>query len=81
MPYMLDDWHVEDSLFIVLEEDFKLFAGSVEPIASEPKLTKGQTFLQQDLPTRGGERGTGIEDIAGPLVSTTRCPRRSQEGE
>ena len=54
MPYMLDDRHVEDSLFIVLEEDFKLFAGSVEPIASEPKLTKGQRFPEQDLPTRGG---------------------------
>ena len=50
MPYMLDDRHIEDSLFIVLEEDFRLFANSVEPIASEPKLTKGQTFLQQDLP-------------------------------
>ena len=41
MPYMLDDRHVEDSLFIVLEEDLRLFANSVEPIASEPKLTKG----------------------------------------
>ena len=47
LPYMLDDRHIDDSLFIVLEEDFKLWPGKGEPIASQPKLTESQQFLQR----------------------------------
>ena len=60
---MLDDRHIEDSLFIVLEEDFKLFAESVEPIASEPQLAKSQTSLQQDLPFEPAPRGTVAQEM------------------
>ena len=36
---MLDERHVEDTLFIVLEEDFRFERGG-EPIAPDPKLKK-----------------------------------------
>ena len=50
VPYMLDERHVEDTLFIVVEEDFRFFdEGQGEPIAPEPKLKASQAFLQSAL--------------------------------
>ena len=40
MPYMLDERHVEDTLFIVLEEDFRFCKEGGEPIAPDPELKK-----------------------------------------
>ena len=51
LPYMLDDRHIDDTLFIVLEEDFSLFEGKEEPIASMPKLTESQKYLQEVTPS------------------------------
>ena len=50
MPYILDDRHIDDTLFLVFEEDAKLFSGKGEPIASKPRLTKSQKYLVEELP-------------------------------
>ena len=50
MPYILDDRHIDDTLFLVFEEDTQLFRGKGEPIASKPRLTKSQEWFQEELP-------------------------------
>ena len=40
LPYILDERHVEDTLFIVLEEDFRFCKEGGEPIAPDPALKK-----------------------------------------
>ena len=50
LPYILGERHVEDTLFIVVEEDFRFFdEGQGEPIAPEPKLKASQAVLQSAL--------------------------------
>ena len=47
LPYILDERHVKDTFFIVVEEDFIFFdEGQGEPIAPKPTLTPSQAFLQ-----------------------------------
>ena len=45
LPYIQDLRHVPDTLFIVLEESFRLFPGDGEPIAPDPAPTSAQSFL------------------------------------
>ena len=45
LPYILDDRHIDDTLFLVFEEDAQLFRGKGEPIASKPRLTKSQKMV------------------------------------
>ena len=50
VPYMLDERHVEDTLFIVVEEDFRFFNEEQgEPIAPKLELKASQSFLQSAL--------------------------------
>ena len=50
MPYILDERHVEDTLFLVVEEDFRFFDQEGEPIAPEPQLGKSQQWMAKDIP-------------------------------
>ena len=50
MPYMLDERHPEDTLFLVVEEDFRFFDEEGEPIAPEPQLGKSQQWMAKDIP-------------------------------
>ena len=46
LPYILDDRHVEDTLFIVCEEDFRFFEEKRPGEEPRPKLQASQAFLQ-----------------------------------
>ena len=78
LSYMLGDRHIDDTLFIFLEEDYTLFEGKEEPIASMPKLTESQTYFAGgnswwDVHKGNGSQVRRSEDIAGTLASTTGC--------
>ena len=51
---MLDNRHMEDTLFIVLEEDYRLYEHG-EPLASDVEICKGEEFLSRT----GGSSGSG----------------------
>ena len=85
LPYALDERHVEDTLFIVVEEDFRFFdEGQGEPIAPEPKLKASQAFLQSALePTVAARFQSGQEKAKLTALQahwqTRVCTRRPQK--
>ena len=55
---MLDERHVEDTLFIVLEENFRFCEEGGEPIAPDPAFKGSQDWLKQEIPA---ELGSGSD--------------------
>ena len=62
VPYMLDTRHIRDTLFIVLEEDFRLYPTEGEHVASDVPISRGEEFLGG---ISSGD-GTGREPDASP---------------
>ena len=65
IPYMLDSRHIPDTLFIILEETFRLFPSEGEPIAPDLPPSAGHTFLyprDSDLGAASSSRRGTLEE-------------------
>ena len=70
VPYMLDTRHIPDTLFIVLEEDFRLYPTEGEPVASDVGISRGAEFLGDGI----GGGGAGGEPVASPDPTASQVP-------
>ena len=70
VPYMLDTRHIPDTLFIVLEEDFRLYPPEGEPVASDVGISRGAEFLGDGI----GGCGAGGEPVASPDPTASQVP-------
>ena len=70
VPYMLDTRHIPDTLFIVLEEDFRLYPTEGEPVASDVFVFRGAEFLGDDI---SGD-SAGREPVASPYPTASQVP-------
>ena len=75
IPYMTDKRHASDTLFLVMEEDFRMY--KIERGESSQVRTKeGPTFLIVDDPE--ASRLEELEDLYKTRVGETLCKRAAR---
>ena len=76
LPYMQDTRHLRDTLWNVLEENFRLYPTEGEPVASDVFVFRGAEFLGDGI---SGD-SAGREPVASPYPTASQVPIARHNG-